>query len=83
MEYITPRIETVEIEDLDILTVSSGEILEDEKEWGEISQKEEDIMKYVKPEMEIMKFDCVPITQVSTVEGETTTVPGVDLGGDW
>lgn len=40
-------------------------------------------MKYVKPEMEIMKFDCVPITQVSTVEGETTTVPGVDLGGDW
>ena len=83
MEYVTPRIVTVEIEDLDILTVSSGEILEDEKEWGEISQKEEDIMKYVKPEMEIMKLDCVPITQVSTVEGETTTVPGVDLGGDW
>ena len=40
-------------------------------------------MKYVKPEMEIIKLDCVPITQVSTVEGETTTVPGVDLGGDW
>ena len=37
MGYITPRIEIVEIEDLDILTVSSGEILEDEKEWGEIS----------------------------------------------
>ena len=37
MEYVTPRIVTVEIEDLDILTVSSGEILEDEKEWGEIS----------------------------------------------
>lgn len=37
MEYVTPSIETVEIEDLDILTVSSGEILEDDKEWGEIS----------------------------------------------
>ena len=40
-------------------------------------------MKYVKPEMEIIKLDCVPITQVSTVEGETTEVPGIDLGGDW
>ena len=78
MGYITPRIETVEIEDLDILTVSSGEILEDDKEWGEISQKEEDIMKYVKPEMEIMKFECVPITQLSTGD-VTSTVPGEDV----
>lgn len=38
-------------------------------------------MKYERPEMEIMILDCVPITQVSTVEGESTTVPGVDLGG--
>ena len=37
MRYITPRIETVEIVEIDILTVSSGEILEDDKEWGEIS----------------------------------------------
>ena len=37
MEYVIPDIETLEVEDLDILTVSSGEILEDDKEWGEIS----------------------------------------------
>ena len=41
-------------------------------------------MKYVKPEIEIMQLDCLPITQVSTVEGETPTVPGVDVGDvDW
>ena len=40
-------------------------------------------MKYERPEMEIVILDCVPITQVSTVEGETIKVPGVDLGGDW
>lgn len=37
MEYVKPSIKTLEIEDLDILTVSQGEILKDDKEWGEIS----------------------------------------------
>ena len=41
-------------------------------------------MKYERPEMEIMILDCVPITQISTVEGETVTVPGVNVGDvDW
>ena len=41
-------------------------------------------MKYVKPEMEIMEFDCVPITQISTVETPTDKVPSADIGDvDW
>lgn len=41
-------------------------------------------MKYVEPEMEIIELNCVPITQVSTVEGETDTVPSVNVGDvDW
>lgn len=41
-------------------------------------------MKYVKPEMEVMEFNCVPITNVSTDEGISSEVPGKDLGDvDW
>ena len=37
-------------------------------------------MKYVKPEMEIIELNCVPITQVSVVPGKTVDgVPDVDL----
>lgn len=37
MKYETPEIETCESEQKDILTVSSGDILEDDKTWGNIS----------------------------------------------
>lgn len=35
-------------------------------------------MIYVKPEMEIIELERVPITQLSVVPGETVVVPGVD-----
>lgn len=41
-------------------------------------------MKYLKPEMEVWYFDCVPITQVSTYEGTPSEVPKLDIGDvDW
>ena len=41
-------------------------------------------MKYVKPEMEVMEFNRVPVTKVSTDEGTSSEVPGVDIGDvDW
>lgn len=41
-------------------------------------------MKYVKPEMEVMAFGCIPITQVSVETGTPSEVPGKDVGDvDW
>lgn len=37
LKYETPQIGIYKAEQNDILTVSSGEILEDDKSWGEIS----------------------------------------------
>lgn len=37
MKYETPQMETCKSEQNDILTVSQGDILEDDKSWGEIS----------------------------------------------